>query len=156
MSDGLWSRVRRLGTKVEDEIFEFTEEDGEEEVPGRNTLIALLNAFLILWKANTATVLERILGLLGLGSLAWLLFVDRGMGIKKTPLRLLTMTFAAVWFLPGLLASIATIRNLGFENLRRPRMWPLFLVFSAGGLISFRAVFGELIAQGRRRKRKTR
>ena len=149
MSDDLWSHLRRLGTKVEDEIFDFTEEDVEEEVRGRNTLVALLNAFLILWKANTATSVERVLGLGGLVSLLWLVFIDRGVGFKRGPFRLLAITFAALWFIPGLIASLATVRNLGFDNLKRPRMWPLMLVFAAGGLISFRAVFGEVADGGK-------
>ena len=156
MTEGLWRRLRSLGTKVEDEIFEFTEEEeGELEPRGRNSLVALINAFLILWKANTATAFERVTGLLGLASLLWLIVGDRGLGIKKAPLRVVTGTLAALWFVPGLIASFATLSNLGFVNMRRPRMWPLLLVFSLGGLISFRAVFAEL-AQKRLRPRAVR
>lgn len=154
MADGLWSRLRRLGTKVEDEIFEFTEEEIEDEARGRNTLMALLNTFLILWKASSATPWERVLGLLGLGSMFWLLVVDRGIGFKRGPFRPLAATFAVLWFVPGLIASLATVRNLGFENLKRPRMWPLALVFAAGGLISFRAVFGDVAQRGAPASRK--
>jgi hypothetical protein len=156
MPDDLWSRIRRLGTKVEDEIFDFTEEDVEEEARGRNSLVALLNAFLILWKANTATPLERVLGLAGMVSAVWIIFVDRGIGFKGGPLRALATTFAVLWFIPGLIASLATVYNLGFDNLKRPRMWPLMLVFAAGGLISFRAVFGEVADQGKTATRRPR
>ena len=54
----LWSRIRGLGRVVEDELYDFTEEDAEreEEPRGRNTLIALLNGFLTMWKATNANV----------------------------------------------------------------------------------------------------
>src|SRR3990172_3253885 len=49
----LWNRIRGLGRKVEEEVYEFTEEDELEEEPrGRNTIIALINAFLTMWKAT--------------------------------------------------------------------------------------------------------
>ncbi len=150
---GVWQRLRRLGTKVEDELFELTEEEErQEEPPGRNTLVVLLNSFLTLWKANEANVAERVLGLLGLASALWLLVGEAGMGIRRTPLRLAARTFAALWFLPGLLAAVASLRNIGWESLGRPRLWPLLLIVVCGGLISFRAVFGEL-AQPRMRPR---
>ncbi|MBI1886481.1 MAG: hypothetical protein HYS09_09270 [Chloroflexi bacterium] len=148
MPDDIWKRLRRLGTRVEDELFDLTEEEeAEDESQGRNTIVALLNAFLTVWKTNEANYLERVLGLAGLGSLLWLVIGDRGMGVKKAPLRIATGTFAAVWFLPGLIASVGLLRNLGFENLRAWRIYPLLLTGTAGGLISFRAVFGELSQQ---------
>jgi hypothetical protein len=50
-----------------------------------------------------------------------------------------------IWFLPGFIAGAWTVgANLGAENLRRWRSWPLTLVFSLSGLIAFRAVFSEL------------
>ncbi|MDT7943515.1 MAG: hypothetical protein RQ985_03060 [Dehalococcoidia bacterium] len=141
----VWRRLRDLGTLVEDELYELTqEEEREEEPPGRNTVAVLLSSFLTLWKASEANVVERVLGLWGLLSALWLLVVDRGMGVKRTPLRLAALTGATLWFLPGALATLASLRNVGLENLRRPRLWPLLLIFTAGGLISFRAVFGEL------------
>lgn len=144
-----WNRLRRLGTKVEDELYEFSEEEEREEEPrGRNTIIALLNAFLTLWKTKEATPAERVLGLLGFGGLLWWLVGDRGMGIKKAPLRIAATTFAVVWFLPGLIASLYTLaQNLGVENLRRWRTYPLLLTFAAGGLMAFRAVFGDISRQ---------
>ena len=70
----LWSRLRSLGRKMEEEIYDFTEEDAESEAEarGRNTLIALINSFFTIWKANEATSAERTLGLAGFGGLAWL------------------------------------------------------------------------------------
>ena len=61
----LWSRIRGLGRVVEDELYDFTEEDAEreDEPRGRNTLVALLNGFLTMWKATNANVAERTLGL---------------------------------------------------------------------------------------------
>lgn len=142
----LWDRARRLGRRVEEELYDFSEEEEREEEPrGRNTLIALLNAFLTLWKASQANVVERTLGLLGFGGLLWLVVADRGLGIGRAPLRVLAGTFAALWFVPGAIAALWTLWvNLGLENLRRLRTWPLLLVFAAGGLISFRAVFSDL------------
>ena len=60
----LWHRLRSLGRKVEGEIYDFTEEDAESEseVRGRNTLIALINSFFTIWKANEASTAERTLG----------------------------------------------------------------------------------------------
>jgi hypothetical protein len=141
----IWDQLRGLGRKVEEELYEFSEEEERPEPRGRNTLVALLNAFMTLWKAQEANVAERILGLLGLGGLLWLIVVDRGMGVKKSPLRMAASTFAAVWFIPGLIAALWTLfQNLGIERLRHWRTFPLVLVFAAGGLISFRAVFGDL------------
>lgn len=142
---GLWQRLRRLGTRVEDNLFELTEEEErQEEPPGRSSLVVLLNAFLSLWKATEANVVERVLGLAGLGSALWLLIGEWGLGVRRTPLALLARTLASVWLVPGFIASLAAARNLGWENLRRPRLWPILLIFVLGGLISFRAVFGEL------------
>lgn len=142
----LWNRVRRLGRKVEEELYDFSEEDEREEEPrGRNTLIALLNAFLTIWKATQANVVERTLGLLGFAGLLWLIVGDRGLGVRRAPLRIAAGTFAALWFIPGLIAAAWTLCvNLGIENLRRLRTWPLLLTFAAGGLIAFRAVFSDL------------
>jgi hypothetical protein len=130
-------------------VYDFSEEEELEEEPrGRNTLIALLNAFLTMWKATHATVVERSFGLLGFVGLLWLIVGDRGMGIRRWPLRIAASTFAVLWFVPGLIAAVWTLAaNLGFGNLRRIRTWALLLVFALGGLISFRAVFSDLAAQ---------
>ncbi len=142
----VWNRLRGLGRVVEEELYDFSEEDELEEEPrGRNTLIALLNAFLTMWKASQANVAERTLGILGFGSLLWLIVGDRGLGARRSPLRLAATTFALIWFVPGLIAAAWTLGvNLGVENLRRARTWPLLLVFATGGLITFRAVFSDL------------
>ena len=154
----LWNRIRGLGRKVEEEVYEFTEEDELEEEPrGRNTIIALINAFLTMWKASHATVVERTFGTLGFAGLLWLIVGDRGLGIRKSPLRIAASTFAALWFVPGLIAAAWTLAvNLGFSNLRRVRTWPLLLVFAMGGLISFRGVFTDLAAQHPRRAARPR
>lgn len=148
----LWNRVRGLGRKVEEELYDFSEEDEREEEPtGRNTLVALLNAFLTLWKASEANVVERTLGILGFGSLLWLIVGDRGLGVRRPPLRIAASALAVLWFVPGVIAATWTLfANLGVGNLRRIRTWPLLLVFAAGGLITFRAVFTDL---ARRRPR---
>src|SRR3972149_5014413 len=119
----LWNRVRGLGRKVEEELYDFSEEEGLEEEPrGRNTLIALLNAFLTLWKASQANVAERTLGMLGFAGLLWLIVGDRGLGIRRSPLRIAASTFAALWFVPGLIAAVWTLAvNMGFSNPRRLR-----------------------------------
>ena len=143
----LWSRLRVLGRRVEEEIYDFTEEDAErdEEPRGRNTMIALLNGFLTMWKANQASAAERTLGSLAALSVVWLVVVDRGFGFKRTWARLPAATFVAIWFVPGLIAGTWTVvANLGVENMRRIRSWGLVLTFSASGLIAFRAVFSEL------------
>ncbi len=143
----LWSRIRGLGRVVEDELYDFTEEDAEreEEPRGRNTLIALLNGFLTMWKATNANVAERTLGLAGFAGLIWFTVVDRGLGWRRWYLGLPAATFAVVWFVPGVIASTWTLCvNLGVGNLRRIRTWPLLLVFAMTGLIGFRAVFTDL------------
>ena len=149
----LWSRLRRLGTKVEEEVYEFTEEEEHEEEPrGRNTVIALINAFLTLWKASQATVAERTFGILGFAGLLWLIVGDRGLGIRKSPLRIAASTFATLWFVPGIIAAVWMFTvNMGVVNLRRIRTWPLMMVFAMGGLIGFRGVFTDLAAQHPRR-----
>jgi hypothetical protein len=149
----LWNRARGLGRKVEEELYDFSEEEELEEEPrGRNTLVALLNVFLTMWKATHATVVERTFGVLGFAGLLWLIAGDRGMGVRRWPLRIAASTFAALWFVPGLIAAAWTLAaNLGVGNLRRIRTWLLLLVFAMGGLISFRAVFSDLAAQRPRR-----
>lgn len=149
----LWNRVRGLGRKVEEEVYDFTEEEELEEEPrGRNTLIALINAFLTMWKATQATIAERTLGVLGFGGLLWLIVGDRGLGVRRPPLRIAAGTFAVLWFVPGTIAAVWTFTvNMGVGNLRHIRTWPLMLVFALGGLISFRAVFSDLAAQHPRR-----
>ena len=143
----LWNRIRGLGRKVEEELYDFTEEDTEreEEPRGRNTLIALINAFMTLWKTNQASVAERSLGIAGFAGLLWFTIADRGLGWRRRWLGLPAATFAVLWFVPGLIAAVWTLCvNLGVGNLRRVRTWPLLLVFAMGGLITFRAVFGDL------------
>ncbi len=142
----LWNRVRGLGRKVEEELYDFSEEEELEEEPrGRNTLIALLNAFLTVWKASNANVAERTLGILGFVGLLWFVVADRGLGWRRWWLGLPAATFAVIWFVPGTIAAIWTlVFNLGAGNLRRIRTWPLLLVFAAGGLITFRGVFADL------------
>jgi len=143
----LWSRIRRLGSKVEDELYDFTEEDAEreEEPRGRNTLIALLNAWLTMWKATNANAAERTLGVLGFAGLAWFTIADRGLGWRRWWLGIPAATFAVIWFVPGLIAAGWTMCvNLGVGNLRRIRTWPLMLVFAMTGLIAFRGVFTDL------------
>jgi hypothetical protein len=143
----LWNRLRALGRKVEEEVYDFTEEDAEtdEEPRGRNTLIALINGFLTMWKASQASIAERTLGLLGFAGLLWLLIADRGLGWRKWWIGLPAATFAAIWFVPGIIAGCWTMgANLGWGNMRRWRAWPIVLVFMSAGLISFRGVFSEL------------
>ncbi len=149
----LWNRLRGLGRKVEEEIYDFTEEEELEEEPrGRNTLIVLINGFFTIWKASQGTIAERTFGVLGFAGLLWLIVGDRGLGVGRAPLRIAAGTFAALWFVPGLIAAswMLTV-NMGLVNLRRIRTWPLMLVFAMGGLISFRAVFADLAAQHPRR-----
>ena len=149
----LWNRLRSLGQKVEEEVYEFSEEEELEEEPrGRNTLIILINLFLTMWKATQANVVERTFGLLGFAGLLWLIVGDRGLGVRRPPLRIAASTFAALWFVPGIIAAVWTFTvGLGVVNLRRLRTWPLMLVFALGGLISFRSVFSDLAAQHPRR-----
>lgn len=143
----IWNRLRTIGRKMEEEIYDFTEEDAESEseARGRNTLIALINSFFTIWKANEASPAERTLGIAGFGGLAWLVLVDRGIGFKKTPLRVLAGAFAVVWFVPGLIASAWMLfANLGASNLKKWRAWPLLAVYAMSGLIGFRGLFSEL------------
>ena len=143
----LWNRVRGLGRKVEEELYDFTEEDAEreEEPRGRNTLIALLNGFLTMWKATNANVAERTLGILGFAGLFWFTIADRGLGWRRWWLGLPAATFAVIWFVPGVIAATWTLFvNLGAGNLRRIRTWPLLFVFAMTGLIAFRGVFTDL------------
>ena len=143
----LWSRLRNLGRRVEEEIYDFTEEDAQrdEEPRGRNTMIALMNGFFTMWRASQASTAERTLGSLAALSVIWLMVVDRGLGFKRTWARIPAATFVAIWFVPGLIAGTWTVfANLGVENMRRIRSWGLVLTFSASGLIAFRAVFSEL------------
>jgi len=144
---GLWNRIRGIGRAVEDELYEFTEEDAEreEEPRGRNTLIALLNGWLTIWKATNANVAERTLGILGFVGLLWFVIADRGLGWRRWWLGLPAATFAVLWFVPGLIASAWTVTvNLGIGNMTRWRTWLLALVFAMTGLIGFRGVFTDL------------
>jgi hypothetical protein len=111
----LWSRLRSLGRKMEDEVYDFTEEDAErkQEARGRNTLIALTNSFFTIWRANEASIGERTLGVLGFGSIFWLVVVDRGLAFKKTPLRLL-----AVYAMAGLIGFRGLFSELAHQELR--------------------------------------
>jgi hypothetical protein len=154
-------RLRKLGTEVEDELYEWADQEEEEEEPVRGTLFTSLQGFLTLWKASEATVYERVLGLLGFGSLLWLLTGDLIFGIRPRLVRAVAAAFAAVWFIPGLIAAVATfVYSLGLVHAKNWRTYPVFLAFAAGGLITFRAVFGEvgreqahLLRRGRRRTR---
>jgi hypothetical protein len=150
----LWSRVRRLGHKMEEEIYDFSEEEEWDEEPrGRNTLMVLLNGFMTLWQIRQATVAERVLGLAGFAGVLWLLIGDRGLGLRSSAMRVASTTFATIWFVPGLIAAAWTVVvNMGVENLKKWRMWGLVLSFAAGGLISFRAVFLDLARQGLRQE----
>jgi hypothetical protein len=140
-------RLRRVGTKVEDELYEWADQEEEEE-PVRGTLFTSLQGFLTLWKTTEATVYERVLGLLGFAGLLWLLVGDLGLGIRHRLLRGVAAAFAAVWFIPGLIAAVATlVYSLGLVHAKQWRTYPILLAFAAGGLITFRAVFGE-IARG--------
>ena len=156
-----FDRLRKLGTEVEDELYEWADQEEEEEEPVRGTLFTSLQGFLTLWKTSEATVYERVLGLLGFGGLLWLLVGDLGFGIRHRLVRGVAAAFAAVWFIPGLIAAVATlVYNLGPVHAKNWRTYPVFLAFAAGGLITFRAVFGEiaeeqakLLRRGRRRTR---
>lgn len=143
----LWNRLRALGRKVEEEVYDFTEEDAEREAEprGRNTLIALINAFFTMWKASNVRTEERTLGVLGFAGLLWFTVADRGLGWRRWWLGIPAATFAVIWFVPGLIAAAWTLfANLGAGNLRRWRTWPLLLVFALTGLIGFRGVFSDL------------
>jgi hypothetical protein len=111
----LWNRARGLGRKVEEELYDFSEEEELEEEPrGRNTLIALLNAFLTMWKATHATVVERSFGVLGFGGLLWLVAGDRGLGVRRWPLRIA---------MGGLISFRAVFSDLAAQRPRRvPRL----------------------------------
>jgi hypothetical protein len=156
-----FERLRSVGTKVEDELYEWADQEEEEEEPVRGTLFTSLQGFLTLWKTSEATVYERVLGLLGFGGLLWLLIGDLGFGIRHRLVRGVAAAFAAVWFIPGLIAAVATlVYSLGPVHAKQWRTYPVFLAFAAGGLITFRAVFGEvgreqakLLRRGRRRTR---
>src|SRR5256885_14336418 len=106
----LWSRIRGLGRVVEDELYDFTEEDAEreDEPRGRNTLVALLNGFLTMWKATNANVTERTLGVAGFAGLLWVTVFDRGLGWRRWYLGVPAPPFAPVWVVPGLGAVTLT------------------------------------------------
>ena len=158
-----FDKLRKMGTEVEDELYEWADQEEEEEQPVRGTLFTSLQGFLTLWKTSEATVYERVLGLLGFGGLLWLLTGDLIFGIRPKLVRAVAAAFAAVWFIPGLIAAVATlIYSLGLVHAKQWRTNPLLLAFAAGGLISFRAVFGEvargqaqLVRRGQRRTRAT-
>ena len=158
-----FDRLRRVGTKVEDELYEWADQEEEEEEPVRGTLFTSLQGFLTLWKTSEATVFERVLGLLGFAGLLWLLTGELIFGIRNRLARAVAAAFAAVWFIPGLIAAVATfVYSLGLVHAKNWRTYPVFLAFAAGGLITFRAVFGEvgreqaqLLRRGRRRTRAT-
>ena len=123
----LWSRIRGLGRVVEDELYDFTEEDveREDEPRGRNTLVALLNGFLTMWKATNANVAERTLGVAGFAGLIWFTIFDRGLGWRRWYLGLPAATFATVWFVPGLIAATWTVCvNLGLGNVESSQLLP--------------------------------
>src|SRR2546422_8626608 len=124
----LWSRIRGLGRVVEDELYDFTEEDAEreDEPRGRNTLVALLNGFLTMWKATNANVAERTLGLAGFAGLIWFTIFDRGLGWRRWDLGLPPAPFPVVWVVPGIIAPTrALCVNLGARHLPRIRTRPL-------------------------------
>jgi len=138
-------RLRRIGRKVEDELFDWADEEGGREGPTRATLLTAFQGFLTLWKTSEATVYERVVGLAGFAGLTWFVAGDLVFGVKHRLLRLVAGFFAALWFVPGLIAAVATVLwGLGPENLKNWRTYPIMLAFTAGGLIAFRAVFGEL------------
>jgi hypothetical protein len=141
-------RLRRIGRKVEDELYDWADEESGREGPTRATLLTSFQGFLTLWKTSEATVYERVLGLAGFAGLAWFLAGDLVFGVKHRLLRLAAGFFAALWFIPGLIAAVATLLySLGPENLKNWRTYPIMVAFASGGLIAFRAVFGELAEQ---------
>ena len=143
----LWDNIRRLGRNVEDGLYDFSEKDGEkEDSPSRNAIVALLNTFMTVWKANQVSAAERIFGLLAFGSVAWLFIGGRGPGALRQALHFVSLTFVAIWFLPGLFAATWTVgRNMGWDRFRNWRTFALMLSFGSGGLITLRVVFGDLI-----------
>lgn len=144
---GLWGRIRRFGSKIDEEIYDFTEEDEERDTEprGRNTLITLINGFFTLWKSSTSNATERTLGLLGFIGLLWFTIVDRGFGFRRWHVGIFAATFAVIWFVPGLIASAwMLVANMGVRNLRNWRVWPLLIVYAMSGLIGFRGVFADL------------
>jgi hypothetical protein len=150
-------RLRRIGRKVEDELYDWADEEGEEEEGAtRAAALTSLQGFLTLWKTSEATVYERVLGLAGFAGLAWFLTGDFVFGVKHRLLRLVAGFFAALWFIPGLIAAVATLLyGLGPENLKHWRTYPIMVAFACGGLITFRAVFGELAEQQAPRLRRS-
>jgi hypothetical protein len=141
-------RLRRIGRKVEDELFDWADEGNGKEGPTRATLLTSFQGFLTLWKTGEAGVVERVLGLAGFAGLAWFLAGDLVFGAKHRLLRLAAGFFAALWFIPGLIAAAAMLLwGLGPENLKHWRTYPILAAFASGGLIAFRAVFGELAEQ---------
>jgi hypothetical protein len=156
-------KLRKMGTEVEDELYEWADQEDDDEERVRGTLFTSLQGFLTLWKTGEATVYERVLGLLGFGGLLWLLIGELGFGIKNRLARGVAAAFAAVWFIPGLIAAVATlVYSLGLVHAKQWRTYPLLLAFASGGLIAFRAVFGEvsreqaqLVRRDRRRTKAT-
>src|SRR5256885_7486952 len=117
----LWSRIRGLGRVVEDELYDFTEEDAEreDEPRGRNTLVALLNGFLTMWKATNANVAERTLGMAGFAGLIWFTLLHPRLGWRRWDFGVPPPPVAVLWVLPGLLAPTPTLR--GHPGPRQPR-----------------------------------
>jgi hypothetical protein len=152
-----FSELRKMGREVEDELYEWADHDESERPdPARGMAMSLFQGFLTLWKAKQVTLRERVLGLLALGGLLWLLGGDLYLGIKNTYLRIAALTFAALWFIPGLIAAVATVVvNLGLVNLRQWRTWALMGTFASGGLVAFRLVFGEAAQKWPRRSKPT-
>ncbi|HJX61608.1 MAG TPA: hypothetical protein VJ578_03465, partial [Dehalococcoidia bacterium] len=72
----LFMRLRRIGRKVEDELYDWADEESGRESPTRATLLTGFQGFLTLWKASEAGVVERVLGLGGFAGLAWFLTGD--------------------------------------------------------------------------------
>jgi hypothetical protein len=140
-----FGELRKMGREVEDELYEWADHDESERPdPARGMAMSLFQGFLTLWKTEQVTLRERVMGLLALGGLLWFLGGDLYLGIKNAYLRIAALTFAALWFVPGVIAAAATlIVNLGVVNLRQWRTWALVGTFASGGLVAFRLVFGE-------------